>query len=262
VTGAAACSSGPVLPEGSDAAVAAYTEDDGPPADPVVLLETDESGVVRQAGSAAAVEVRVVRLKKGAIGAAPVGDRWAIDYPRFRKDDARYPRAVLRVTSTGPQDELDPAGRDLVWGADIRIDRASAGNDVDNGDNIVQRGLSGDPAFFKAELDNDRAACTVTGRGGTLVVRASEYVRPGRWYRVRCSLAGNQLAVFVTELGDDGPGRSYASRAEGRVGTIAFRDPTTPLAVGGKIGHDGRIVRSATDQFNGLVLDPYLAFDD
>lgn len=259
---AAGCASGPVLPEGSDAAVAASTTDSGLPVDPAVHLETDDSGELTQLGSAD-VEIGVVTLDAGELGAQPMApNRWAIDFPAFTSDADRYPRAVVVVSNAGFDDQLDPAGRDFVWGADIHVDELSSGNAVDNGDNVVQRGISSDETFFKAELDDDRAACTATGRSGTLIVRANEFVRPGRWYRLRCSLAGDQLAVFVTELDADGTGRSYASRVDGRVGTIAFTDATIPLTVGGKVGDDGRVMRSATDQFNGLVANPFLAFGE
>src|SRR5690606_25565528 len=92
-----------------------------------------------------------------------------------------------------------PDDRDFSWGASFRLDAVSTGNPVDNGDNLIQRGLSSQPAMFKAELDLRRPGCTLKGTEGELIVRAATKVEPGIWYAVRCERQGDRLTVRVWE---------------------------------------------------------------
>ncbi len=231
------------------------------PDDPAVLLGLSGKGdeIVQQ--GTAKVRIGIVDIKRGTVRVVPGRDRRpALDFPAYTTDDADYPRAVVAVSNAGREDQLNPGTKDFMWGADLRLDDKSYGTGgVDNGDNLVQRGTSGQSTLFKAELDKDRAACTVRGDQGELIVRASERVRPGWWYRVRCERRAAELAVFVTEYDPNGDSHSYASRVSGVVGDVSWTDPTIPLTVGGKIGEDGDLIASATDQFNGLVMYPYYA---
>jgi hypothetical protein len=232
----------------------------GLPEDPVVLLEASEkSPEIRQVGSAD-VKIAVINLSNGAVGVADGrGDGTALDFPTYKGDDPVYPRAVVSVSNAGRDDQLNPGTRDFVWGGDFNIDKLSLGPGVDNGDNLVQRGISSQPTLFKAEIDKDRAACTVRGDEGELIVRARERVTPGRWYRVRCERTLSELGVYVTEYDPDGFVKTYARRVSGPIGDVTMSDPTTPLTVGGKVGSDIELLNQATDQFNGLVMNPYYA---
>ena len=236
----------------------------GLPADPLVLLEPGpRPGEAAQRGSLA-VEIGLVTLDGGRIEVATGRDgQPAFRFPPFVGDAAMpYPRAVFEVTTGGPADPMSPGRRDFAWGADFRLDEDSFGIPADNGDNVIQRGLSSHPTMFKAEVDGDRAACTVQGDEGLQIVRASELVRPGWWYRVRCRRTGDELAVLVTEYQPSGKVRTYASQVDGPIGDVTMQTPDTPLTVGGKVGMDGEILQDASDQFNGLVMNPVLAIGD
>jgi len=256
-----ACASSTVVPDpaGGTATTHAMTGASAP-ADSVLLLRADRAGRLHHHGSAD-VTVRTLSLDGGRVtvrGSSPGGEP-ALRLPAFSPDPGPYPRAIVTVTPGGSRDLLEPGTRPFVWGADFRVDRATGTSAVDNGDNLVQRGLSNDPGFFKAELDQRRPGCTVTGSEDTLVVHASERVLPGTWYHLRCELTPGELAIYVTELPADETPHSFASHVSGFAGDVRF-DDATPLTVGGKVGLDGKPLPNATDQFNGRVAAPYLAY--
>lgn len=231
----------------------------GLPSQPVVWLgvDRDEDRLV-QRGSAK-VSIDVVTLDGGSIDLVTGrNDRGAIDYPPYRSTE-RYPRAVVRVVNDGREDQLAPGDQDFVWGADVFLDKESFGTSVDNGDNLVQRGLSSHGTFYKAEVDDDRPACTVQGQDGIVIVRAEERIEPRRWYRIRCERVGDILKVRAIELGPSGEGATISSIAQGPMGAVPIDDPTVAMTVGGKIGVDQELIGSATDQFNGLVMNPVYA---
>lgn len=181
----------------------------------------------------------------------------ALVLPGFRDEDV-VPRAVIRISNSDADDRLEPAEQAFSFGADVRLDAESFGSDVDNGDNVLQRGLSSDDALFKAELDDHRPACTVRGTNGEVKVRAEDAIAPDRWYRVLCHRTGDQVVLEVTDL-EDGSRREHTE--SGRIGSVSFPDPSIPLSIGGKLAHNGDLIRSATDQFNGSVARPVLTID-
>lgn len=258
---ASACASEPIYFPAPVDTPPVDAEELGLPADPDVLLRpgTGDERVVQR--GRLEVDIELVTLDGGGLEIVPGPDgEAAFGFPPFVRDPAEpYPRAIIEVTGAGDGDPMSPGTRDFVWGADFRIDKDSFGSAIDNGDNLVQRGLSNHPTMFKAEVDGDRAACTVIGDEGTQIIRASERVRPGWWYRLRCQRAGDELAVFVTEYEPSGGISSYASRIAGPIGDVTMPTPETPLTVGGKIGADGGILDDASDQFNGVVMNPVLA---
>ncbi|WP_134767275.1 hypothetical protein [Nocardioides sp. 1609] len=224
------------------------------PSDPDVLV-TLAGDELRQRGSAPA-DVEASTLDGGRLGRAPGPDGaadGAIDFPDFTTDP-EYPRAVVRLRPADPGD-LDPGSADLVWGATVRIDAVSKGSAVDNGDNIIQRGLSSDSVIFKAEVDGDRPACLLRGDAGELIVRADLVMDPSHWYTVQCRRSGDTLTVFVLDHDTD---ETTARQVAGPVGAVAFADPTVPVTIGGKLSHEGSIIASSTDQFNGLMSEPYV----
>lgn len=230
-------------------------------ANPVLLLRfaRAQRGVAtRQVGSGR-VRTSVSTIDGGhlRLGRTP-GGGVALRFPRFGSA-ATYPRAVVNVEGVGSTDFASRA-RDLEWGADLRLDRTSSGSRVDDGDNVIQRGLSSDPAQFKAEVDHDRAACTVRGDQGTLIVRSQERLRPRMWYRLRCIRQRERLLVAVRELGADGAAPAVEREALGPMGSINFADQGIPVAIGGKLAHDGTVIRRATDQFNGELANPVIAY--
>jgi hypothetical protein len=170
-----------------------------------------------------------------------------------------YPRAVLVVRNSSTQDDLSPGDEDFWWGADFQLDAVStAHTGPDNGDNLLQRGLWGESAEYKAEADLRRASCAVHGTAGTLLVRARMNAQAGEWYRMRCYRGAAGLTVTVRELGDDGWGPTISAHVSGPVGAVSF-PASMPVSIGGKVAADGQLIRSATDQFNGWIANPVIA---
>lgn len=230
------------------------------PKDPVVLLGLAQAGAPMTQLGSADVSIDVVSLKKGAVTVVEGRDGGpALRFPRYSAQPSDYPRAVVAISNAGDDDQLNPGARAFTWGAEFRIDKLSAGSPFDNGDNLVQRGLSSQPALYKAEIDGDRPACTVRGDAGELIVRAPERIRPGWWTQIQCTRTASELAVFVTVYDPQGLKQSYASRVNGPVGSVTMADPSIPMTVGGKIGLDGTLIGRSTDQFNGLVMQPFYA---
>lgn len=200
----------------------------------------------------------VVRLDGGAIrsatGPSGVG---AFDYPGF--DASSTPsRAVLRVRNTTSNDALAPGRANFVFGADFALDATSTGTRVDNGDNLVQRGLYADSSQYKIDVDGGNLSCRIKGSAGSVMVKSSVDVRPGAWYRVRCSRVSERVHFVVTRFLSDGTTRTSSDTRWGGTGALSWPDTRTPVSVGGKLNVQGQIVTSTTDQFNGRVGKPML----
>jgi hypothetical protein len=144
---------------------------------------------------------------------------------------------------------LSPGSGEFVFGADVRLDKLTDGSEVDDGDNVMQAGLYGDPAQFKLQVDKHRASCVIRGSKGDSVVRSEETLTPRRWYRLMCHRAGDTITLTEVPLGDHDAVRRSVDRID--VGTIDTSEAS--LAVGAKINREGEIVRSSTDQFNGRI---------
>jgi len=238
------------------------------PGDPDVLLQAPDVGGdrvisdLRNQGSAV-VDVIVSVLDGGALRTEQSQRRIAFRTPVYSADDDSPPRAIISVRP-GPSsgDALSPGGARFAYGAEFMLDAESRGTEVDNGDNLVQRGLAGDSAQYKLEIDGGRPGCVVTGSSGSLQVIARVTADPGVWYRARCSRDGESLTVDVVEFRADGRD-AYSSRTTtGPLGDVTMGDARTPLSVGGKLAKDGTPIRTATDQFNGLITNAVLAIAD
>lgn len=167
------------------------------------------------------------------------------------------PRAVVVVTA-GERGlrlgQLDPGARDFAFGAAFSLDADSAaGGRLDNGNNLVQRGLSTDPAQYKIQVDHGRVSCRVLGDEGSLLVTTETQVVPDEWYTVTCTRRGEDLTLDLEGAGGD----SERATASGPTGSVV--DPVgTPLAVGGKVTLAGNAIRGDSDQFNGAVNAVFL----
>lgn len=216
-----------------------------------------------QSGTAR-VTVEVVSRDGGEVQVARGrDDELVLDFPAFDAQDQRPPRAVVRVTPAGGgADPLAPGDADFSFGAEFRIDAESKGTKVDNGDNLVQRGLASDPSQYKLELDGDRPACRIRGSAGDVQVRLEEQVLPGTWYAATCSRSADSVELTVMEYGLYGRTEEFSVTQTGPTGTLAWPKAQTPVSVGGKLAADGQVIRSATDQFNGLVTAPFLTIQD
>jgi len=230
----------------------------GLPKAPELLVGVDSDGQPVQRGTADAT-VSVSTLNGGELGTAPgLDDVPTMAFPAFRSAGP-YPRAVVQARVNGPTDTLNPDVSRFLYGADIKLDADSAGRSEDNGNNVIQRGLSSDTAMFKLEMDADRRpGCTVQGSAGSLSVLSPQPVEPGMWYRVRCQVRRNVIRVLVTEYLPSGSAMTSGRENRGAVGPVAFPGTEVPVAIGGKLAQDGSVITSATDQFNGLIVNAFV----
>jgi len=206
------------------------------------------------------LDVSVSSLSGGGVGTAAnaaASDK-AFSFPRFHGRNP-YPRAVLIARNRGSVDMLSPKNDNFAYGADIRLDSKSTGRPEDNGNNIIQRGLSSDPVMFKVDVDaNLRPECTVKGRAGSVTVYAKDPIQPDQWYRVQCRKRANRVWIFVAEFLPSGSTSAVAKVTEGRTGPVTLVNPDTPVSVGGKVAVDGTVINSASDQFNGRIANPFV----
>ena len=232
------------------------SEEQQAPAQPEVTLTFSDVGPDEEVTSTAnsgrlPVRVDVVTSGRGTVRGATGLNGGAVLLPALAEQGAAY--AVLRLEATGTSDELSPGPRAFEFGADFALDAASTGTEADNGDNLVQRGLSVDAAQYKIQVDAGRPSCTVAGDSGSTTVSADTLVDFETWYRVRCTRRGDSLSLSVAEIGPDGEVAEAVTAAdEGEMGFVAMA-AGVPLSVGGKLRGDGGIVQVSTDQFNGLV---------
>lgn len=242
---ASACDAGADPPGESDRP---ETEHAGEAVAPDRIIRRVVSGV------AGAGESSIARLSGGRIQPVTrLGKVPAIRFPAFDPavDGAR---AIIRLraaaTATGA---LDPGERDFVFGADVRLARGPTAQDTgtDNGDNLVQRGLASDPSQYKLQLDGGIVSCRVAGTLGSVTVVGPRVIR-GVWYRVSCQREGSAVTLLVSRLTANGPVETVATLRNGEVGEVRLPQGT-PFSIGGKLRHDGGLVRSASDQFNGSV---------
>lgn len=207
----------------------------------------------------ATVDVNVVTLGSGLVKTVPgLADVASFGLPRF-VDSSTPPRAVLRVTNAGRSDDLAPDAKDFTFGADFSLDRVSTGSSVDNGDNVIQRGMFGDRSQYKIDADGGKISCRIKGSDGVVSVKSSVRAEPGLWYRAECSRMGERVVLSVREYLSSGESRLYRDSARGKTGSLTWSNTAVPLAVGGKLNANGSIVSRNTDQFNGSVNRATLA---
>jgi hypothetical protein len=222
-----------------------------------IHLVAGVDGEPEQRGSAV-LETSISSLAGGAVQsiARPSSRAWRM--PSYQ-DQGSYPRAVV-LARPGPEEEaLSPGRGAFGYGADIRLDELSTGRVEDNGNNVLQRGLSSDSSMFKLEVDAEgRPGCTVKGQDGTVSVLAAGPITAGTWYRIRCERQRQELRLLVSEYGPSGPTTQVRLRT-GETGPVTFDGAQVPVSVGGKVAHDGSVIRSATDQFNGMIGNAYYA---
>lgn len=197
----------------------------------------------------AGVSISVVTANGGSLRALDQRGQ-SIRTPDFSASE-NPPRAVLSIRSDDEAgDVLNPGDAPFVFGADFALDRVSDGSSVDNGDNLVQRGLAGDPTQYKLELDARRPTCRIHGSRGDVRVVSPVQAEAGAWYRVRCLRQPAAVTLVVTDLET---GRETVTVEAGSTGSLSPESGRVPLSVGGKLHTDGSLVDSATDQFNGAV---------
>lgn len=205
------------------------------------------------------VTVAVPRLNNGQVVVAR--NLWngkGLRLPAFSRSSTP-PLAVVRITHTSASgDPFAPRSADFNFGIYFKKDATSTGTSVDNGDNLLQRGLASDPAQFKLEVDVGRPSCTIKGDRGRVIVTSTVTVSSDRWYHATCRRLGNTVRLAVKEYRPDGSTRTVTTSRSGTIGSLAWSKRETPISVGGKLAANGAIVRSSTDQFNGLATHPSL----
>jgi hypothetical protein len=214
------------------------------------------TGPDQLAVSGSTAEVAVARVSggnatvvKGPDSALPK----AVKFPSY-VGSGTYPRAVVRLSALSGA-ALSPGTADFEYGAVFRLDAISGGRSVDDGNNLLQRGLYADPAQIKLQVDRGYPSCLVRGSAGQAHVVSGTKVAPDAWYRVTCSRVGNRLAVQVARY------TSTATPASKSVtksaGSVTFKSSVL-ASLGGKLSSSGAVVSSSTDQFNGAVATAWV----
>jgi len=209
---------------------------------------------LRNAGSEL-FEVKVSTRAGGTLRSVPdpEGGR-ALRFPVFA---ALNPKgAVLTATTSSVTDPLAPGVSDFSFGADFNLDEVSEGA-LDNGNNLMQRGLSADPVQYKLQIDQGRASCRVAGEDGEVVVRAEQVIEPKTWYTLTCNRRGEQVTL---ELGIVG-GSAEPSIDVGATGGI-YLSSEVPIVLGGKADGAGVVIGGDSDQFNGVIDNAFLEIDE
>lgn len=212
-----------------------------------------EAGSQRVSAGAVALTVRTVTHNGGSVASSSGRSGNAVRFPAFRSSNP--PLAALAVTDRDGADDLAPGTARFRFGADFTLDATSQGSKVDNGNNLVQRGLWGHPMQYKLEVDGKRPVCRVKGASGAVQVRSSVTVTPDTWYRAVCERNGSKVTLSVTRLGN---GASWTSSATGATGSLRPSSASVPLSVGGKLDASGRLMTGSADQFNGKVDNAFV----
>lgn len=210
------------------------------------------------------VQVDVVRLDGGEITVDLGADGQAVlRFPHFA-ESAEPPRAIVRVVPRVgvEEDPLAPRTQDFRFGARFAVDAVSQGTEVDGGNNLMQRGLASDTGQYKLEVDGLRPACRIRGSDGAAEVRASQPVEPETWYRATCTRQGPLVELTIETMGAAGYTAVETVSVELPTGDVTWERRETPLSVGGKLAANGHVIKSATDQFNGLVAGVAFAIPD
>jgi hypothetical protein len=238
--------------------------------EPAMTPDAGAQGVLTNAGSAS-VTTSVVSAHGGTVDtvASWSGQGSAVRFPAYNPTSSGA-RAVIKVVNRTSTDVLAPGNRDFSWSADFALDADSeshARGSYDNGNNIFQRGLFGDTQF-KLDADGRQPSCRLrgsTGTQGALRVQAPVTVAAGQWYHATCTRTGNTLSIAVQAIAADGsvPGQWSRSATSSRgFGTLTWSKTGTPLTIGGKLSAAGKLTSGSTDQFNGVVDNAVLQFQN
>lgn len=205
------------------------------------------------------VSVGVSRLDNGQVRVGP--NLWngkGLRFPAFSPSN-NPPRAVIRVAHTAKSgDPFAPESKDFAFAIYFKKDATSSGTKVDDGDNLMQRGLYADPAQYKMQVDGGKVSCVIKGDQGRVTVKSDHVVNPSLWYYAKCTKRGTEIILTVKEYRADGTTYSVTKRKNGATGSLVWDRRETPISLGGKLTTDGRVVRSTTDQFNGWATHPWL----
>jgi hypothetical protein len=215
-------------------------------------LTFDNATMDRQSG-AATVTVRTLTHKGGVVKRVSGYESQAARFPAFAQS-SNPPLAILTVVDRTGADDLQPVDQKFRFGADFSLDAKSQTSPVDNGNNLIQRGLYDAPMQYKLEMDGNRPRCRVKGDAGAVLVKAGMTVQPKTWYRATCLRSGSTVTLTI-ERRDDG--KTWTFHRSGRIGALRI-SRSVPLTVGGKAKSPTRINTKASDEFNGKVDNAFL----
>ena len=171
------------------------------------------------------------------------------------------PLAALSIRNKSATDALESGNGNFTWQADF-VQDSNLGADATDGDNIFQRGLSGDPAQWKLSADGHKAQCFIKTTGMTTPLATPPLTVGSGWYRAVCRRANGAAAghatltmtlkrwngsawVAVAGSPTTAPGNAY--------GALDF-PAALPVSVGGKLrSNDPLELTTSPDQFNGIV---------
>ena len=233
----------------NDSAAATTT----PPPDPQLLLTFDDQEPgsaadrdIQGEGSAAAVISLLGLGKQKATFVKGHEGGIALRTPVYSGETGGS-FSALRIE---PEEWLSPGLSDFTFGADVKLDARSNGTAIDNGDNVMQRGLYADAAQYKIQVDKHHASCVVRGADGAVVVKSKVLLNPSKWYRLTCQRTDKTVKLTVQDL--DSNQVPDTIEKTGPIGPMDMIG-SEPLSIGAKIGDDGEIIGSSTDQFNGWI---------
>jgi hypothetical protein len=206
-------------------------------------------------GGSAPLTVLVASASGGTMRAVAGRDGgYAARFPAYRPVTKQ--RVVLSVTSPSVTDPLGPGRSDFGFGADFAVDNLTEGRGLDDGNNLIQRGLTGDSSQYKLQIDRNRVSCLVAGDAGEVFVETRQLIKSHTWYRAACRRTGAVVTLDLTSFG--GP----AERAVGSGDTgDVYLPASTPLVLAGKATSRGAAVVGDSDQFNGALDNVFLEID-
>lgn len=214
-----------------------------------VLLDFDEENplLLQTKGK---VSARSLQANGGQLVQVPSGNGTsALKFPIYDAGK-NGPRLVLVLDSAGGRDELNPAGGDFSFGADLRLNAESAEKESDdNGDNVLQRGLFSDEFQYKLQVDKRVPSCTVKSGATRMFVKLEQRFDDG-WFRVRCDYRAGTLTVSASRILHDQIEDVGSASVQASIKPLQF-SVKTPVTVGGKTTPEGELVFSESDQFNG-----------
>ena len=196
-------------------------------------------------------------------------------FPAFDASEDGHAAIYVAQTAPGAPDRLAPGLAPFTLEVEARLDEGETvvpSGARDNGNNLVQRGLSGGDQY-KIEFDvysgRPVASCTIRDEG-RIAARVAIPVEAGAWYRVRCSrdiVSDNDapsgvVDALVLRVVSLATGDTEVDRARSDdVTDLDFGGAaaSVPLAVGGKSKNDGLTIANRADQFNGLIDNVYLS---
>lgn len=242
------------------------------PASPVVALSVDFNELAvgtpitapLLGGAAASGLASTVLTEGGPDGVAMTGENpsdpsaGALRLPAYAAlNRPNTPLAITRITNATPVDRLEIGMSDFSFQADFSLD-LDTGTDITDGNNIVQRGLSGS-VQWKLSADRRHVQCFMRTASGLAINTPIVSISDTAWYRATCArtttTASTATLTLTVQRWD---GTRFAAFAPVRVskgnayGAMTFSAASIPVTIGGKVTNKG-VLHNHPDQFNGSI---------